>query len=322
MKFNNVYIEEEIINSLNVINILNKISYNNIITCEKYSEIFNPKNQNFRIQKKNPDIILAKKKNKIIHQTPLEFTIGFEENYYFSHMLNCIYDCKYCFLQGMFNSANYLVFVNYQDFFFAINEIIKTNINKKICFFSGYDCDSLALDNITNFASTFINFFSKYDKAFLELRTKSVNINKLMKIKPSNNIIIAYSMNPQSIIKEFEQKTPNFQSRLDSLKRIQNSGWNIGLRFDPIFISEKNIKDYYDFVEKIFSTLKSSLVHSVTIGKFRMSQTFLKKINKIRPEDTLFFYNSIKNTTKEEEMISLFFTQVQKFIDKEKIFYN
>jgi len=322
MKFNNVYIEEEIINSLNVINILNKISYNNIITCEKYSEIFNPKNQNFRIQKKNPDIILAKKKNKIIHKTPLEFTIGFEENYYFSHMLNCIYDCKYCFLQGMFNSANYLVFVNYQDFFFEINEIIKTNIDKKICFFSGYDCDSLALDNITNFASTFINFFSKYDKAFLELRTKSVNINKLMKIKPSNNIIIAYSMNPQSIIKEFEQKTPNFQSRLDSLKRIQNSGWNIGLRFDPIFISEKNIKDYYDFVEKIFSTLKGSLVHSVTIGKFRMSQTFLKKINKIRPEDTLFFYNSIKNTTKEEEMISLFYTQVQKFIDKEKIFYN
>jgi len=29
MKFNNVYIEEEIINSLNVINILNKISYKN-----------------------------------------------------------------------------------------------------------------------------------------------------------------------------------------------------------------------------------------------------------------------------------------------------
>ena len=52
MKFNNVYIEEEIIDSLNVINILNKISYNNIIICEKYSEIFNPKNQNFRIQKK------------------------------------------------------------------------------------------------------------------------------------------------------------------------------------------------------------------------------------------------------------------------------
>ena len=73
-------------------------------------------------------------------------------------------------------------------------------------------------------------------------------------------------------------------------------------------------------LKKFFLHLNSSLVHSVTIGKFRMSQTFLKKINKIRPEDTLFFYNSIKNTKKEEEMISLFYKQVQKFIDKEKYF--
>ena len=31
-------------------------------------------------------------------------------------MYNCIYDCKYCFLQGLYSSANYLVFVNYEDF--------------------------------------------------------------------------------------------------------------------------------------------------------------------------------------------------------------
>ena len=30
----------------------------------------------------------------------------------------------YCFLQGMFNSANYLVFVNYEDYF---KEIKKNN---------------------------------------------------------------------------------------------------------------------------------------------------------------------------------------------------
>ena len=40
-------------------------------------------------------------------------------------MLNCIYDCNYCFLQGMFNSANYLVFVNYEDYFKEIEKIIK-----------------------------------------------------------------------------------------------------------------------------------------------------------------------------------------------------
>ena len=50
-------------------------------------------------------------------------------------MLNCIYDCKYCFLQGMFNSANYLVFVNYQDFFLQLMKLLKQILIKKFVFF-------------------------------------------------------------------------------------------------------------------------------------------------------------------------------------------
>ena len=122
MKFSNVYIEKEIKNSSITLKILRKIKYNKIIICDKYSEVFNPKNQNFRIQKKNPSIILAQKKKNILFKTPPKFTIGFKKNYYFSHMLNCIYDCKYCFLQGMLNSANYLLFVNYNDFFKEIKK--------------------------------------------------------------------------------------------------------------------------------------------------------------------------------------------------------
>ena len=61
MRFCNVYVEKEIINSSTTVNILKKIKYNKVVLCEKYSEIFNSKNQNFRIQKKRPNIILAKK---------------------------------------------------------------------------------------------------------------------------------------------------------------------------------------------------------------------------------------------------------------------
>ena len=49
-------------------------------------------------------------------------------------------------------------------------------------------------------------------------------------------------MNPQNIIKEFEQKTPNLNKRLDSLKKLQDNGWNIGLRFDPIFYFKRKQK--------------------------------------------------------------------------------
>ena len=37
---------------------------------------------------------------KLVHPVPATYGIGGDENYYFSHMLNCLYDCRYCFLQG------------------------------------------------------------------------------------------------------------------------------------------------------------------------------------------------------------------------------
>ena len=62
MNFETVYLEEDTKNDKNTIYILERIKFENLIYCKNYSEIFNPKNQNFRIQKKRPSVILAKKK--------------------------------------------------------------------------------------------------------------------------------------------------------------------------------------------------------------------------------------------------------------------
>ena len=133
MKINTVYVENDIKNNTNTLNILERIEFNEIIYCNKHTEVFNPKNQNFRIQKLQPSLILAKKHKNFILKVPKNFTIGFKKNYYFSHMLNCLYDCSYCFLQGMLYSANYLIYVNYEDFFYEIEKHISKNINT--CFF-------------------------------------------------------------------------------------------------------------------------------------------------------------------------------------------
>ena len=85
-----------------------------VLEIDKYAEIFNKRNQNFRIQKANPDLILAHKNDGFVLPAPEGYGIGSSENFYFSHMYNCIYDCRYCFLQGMFSSANYVIFVNFE----------------------------------------------------------------------------------------------------------------------------------------------------------------------------------------------------------------
>jgi len=322
MKIENIYIEDEIKNLKKTKSILSKIKYKNIIFCDKYTEIFNTNNQNFRIQKLNPNIILAKKYGNLILKTPPKFNIGYKYNYYFSHMLNCVYDCKYCFLQGMFNSANFLVFVNYEDFFEEIDNILTKNPNKKICFFSGYDCDSLALEKVTNFLNSFLFFFEQRKNAFLEVRTKSTNIEVFKRIKPINNVIIAYSLNPEEVIQKYEQKTPTFFKRLESLYLLQSLGWKVGIRFDPIFVSHSNINIYNRFLENIFLKINPNTLHSVTIGQFRMPNNFLKKILKIRTNDSLEFLELHNNRLKKKECYNLFKKKLITFVNERKIYEN
>ncbi len=322
MNFDTVYIEKDTKDDKNTIDILGRIKFNNLIYCNSYSEIFNPKNQNFRIQKIKPNLILAKKKNNFLMKTPKDFTIGFKENYYFSHMLNCIFDCKYCFLQGMFNSANFVVFTNFDDF---INEIKKKVLNKnyKLCFFSGYDCDSLALEKVTSFLKLFIKSFKQINNAYLEVRTKSCNIEIFKNIQPIENIIIAYSLNPDILVKEFEQKTPTLKKRIESAKFLQARGWKIGLRFDPLIDYKENKLIYKNFFNYIFSQLQVEKIHSVTTGFFRMPNNFFNKLVNVRPEDSLIF-NKLKKQNLQENVDQKKECQeeLRKFVNQNILFSN
>ena len=116
---------------------MSKFKRSRIIYIHKYSEIFNKKKQSFRLQKKDPLLILAKKNNNFVLKAPEGFGIGASKNYYFSHMYNCIYDCKYCFLQGLYSSANYLVFVNYEDFLNQIKNLLLEIKVRVLRFFLG-----------------------------------------------------------------------------------------------------------------------------------------------------------------------------------------
>ena len=261
-----------------------------IIEIEKYSEVFNSHAQNFRLQKKNPSLILAVKNNKRVLSTPTQYETGGGANYYFSHMLNCLYDCRYCFLQGMYRSANYLMFVNYHDFVTDITNIAGEHQQdeKPPWFFSGYDCDSLAYEPVTGFAKHFIAQFEKLPHAVLELRTKSTQIRTLLQREPLQNVVVAYSLSPEEIASSIEIGAPSLAKRIDALEKLQLHGWRIGIRFDPIIWHEGYLQHYRTMIEQVFEKLDSSKVDSVTIGGFRLPKGFYKTLRRLYPEHWLF----------------------------------
>tara|TARA_Y100000590_G_scaffold92825_1_gene105057 strand:- start:3890 stop:4885 length:996 start_codon:yes stop_codon:yes gene_type:complete len=284
-----IYIEKQIKDHQRTKEILSKFKKKlDIIYCDHYGEIFNIKSQNFRIQKKKPALILAKKIGKKLHKIPSSFSIGGKENYYFSHMLNCIYDCEYCFLQGKHMSAHYLLFVNYEDFFLEIKKKILENSTKKYYFFSGYDCDSLAFDGVTGFIKYFLPIFKQNKNAILELRTKSNQINKLLKHEPIDNCIVAFSFTPENISKLIEHKVPSVKNRIKAMKQLANIGWKIGLRFDPIIPACNFAKIYDKLFQNIASNIPEESIHSISFGMMRFPKKMFKKMTKENSNKRLF----------------------------------
>ena len=202
-------------------------------------------------------------------------------------MMNCLYDCRYCFLQGMYRSAHYVLFVNYEDFANEIkNKIQKTD--KEIHFFSGYDCDSLALEPVTKFLEYFLPVFRKYRKALLEIRTKSTQIRTLLNTEPFENCVLAWSFTPAEIAAVLEHKTPSVDRRIISIIKLQEKGWRIGLRFDPLIYSSEYQSQYRKLFADTLQICNPELLHSVTLGSFRLPKGYFKSLQKMYPDERLF----------------------------------
>lgn len=283
-----LYIEEAIAAHPRTGHILERFPGATIIHCERYGEVFNRKAQNFRLQKKNPALILSAKYSGYVLPAPAEFGIGGDHNYYFSHMLNCLYDCRYCFLQGMFRSAHYVLFLNYEEFAGAIGETLEKHPGKTVHFFSGYDCDSLALDPVTGFTGFFLPLFESHPRALLELRTKSTQIRGLLARPPLDNCVIAFSLAPENLARALEHRAPAVSRRIEAMRQLQDHGWRIGLRFDPVLYEASFMKSYAGLFTEVFSRLDPDLIHSVSLGSFRLPRPFHRKMAGLYPDEPLF----------------------------------
>ena len=297
------------------------------ISCNHYKEIFNPSGQNFRLQKKKPSLILAKQRGKRIHSIPESYGVGGRRNYYFSHLFNCLYDCRYCFLQGMFPSANYVLFLNYDDFWMGIQMKTAEDPNQPSWFFSGYDCDSLAMESTTGFVNYFIPRFATLPEAFLELRTKSVNIRFLLEHTPTPNVVVAFSFTPQEISQQLEHGVPSVSSRIKAMNQLAVKGWNIGIRIDPVIECIDFEKRYSNLFQELFVNLPANSIHSVSLGAFRMPANFFKKIEKLYPNETLLAGkfektgNAVSYRTEiESNRLEFCYEKLLKYIPSDKLF--
>ena len=307
--FSHIYVESQSIDSYIAEQSFKRFPKAKIIEIEDYKKIFNKNGQDFQIQKLSTKLILAKKQPPFIYPaTDIIQDSGFSNFYYCTPILNCIYNCEYCFLQGMYSSANIVVFTNTEE----VKDAVKKQIlerkypDEPLLLSLSYNTDILALENILPLTKQWIDFANNTDDLFMEIRTKSGLTSSFNKLKPSKKILFAWTLSPNNIIQKYEHKTPLLERRIMSIQKIVDSGWPVRLSFDPILIYPNWEEDYKQMFERIKETISGDKIFDITIGVFRMSEDFYNRIKKTKPNSDLFYNNydnsnNVKTVTKDEK---------------------
>jgi spore photoproduct lyase len=200
----------------------------------------------------------------------------------------CVYECTYCYLQEYQNSPGIIVPANPDDFFLSL--MIKKNKPGVFAFTrigSGEFTDSLCLDWITGFSPQIIDFFKKHPKIFFEFKTKSNNIQNILKSKPQKNIVISWSVNPKKVIVENEFYTAALKERIAAASVCVGVGFKVGFHFDPVIYYAGWQKDYEETVNFIFDRIKENYIAWISLGTLRFNPCLKKIIENRFPENKI-----------------------------------
>lgn len=323
--FSHIYVERGAKNYEVSRSILNKFPNSQIVEIEDYKEFFSRNNQNFYIQKRTPKLILAvKKENYIYKGAEVCESFGNENFYYSSSILNCVYDCEYCYLQGVYSSGNIVIFVNIEDMFKEIEGILKEK-SMYICI--SYDTDLMALEEITGFVKRWYDFVCKHKNLKIELRTKSGSIKVFKELKPNSNFIIAWTISPREFAKKYELGAVSFDIRINSAKSLVDEGWNVRICFDPMIKIDNFYEIYGRMVKETFENIDGNKILDVSIGTFRISKEYMKRMKNNRKNSLILNYpfqcqDGIYSYSQEENMKMLEYMRdlILKYMDGKRIF--
>lgn len=322
--FSHIYVESEAYNYDITRSVLERYSHSQIIPINHYKDIFNRTHQDFVLQKQSPALILAVKHGGLIYPgAKVCQSFGNPHFYYTSNIMNCIYDCEYCYLQGMYPSGNIVIFVNLEDILDEVDRLLSLH-SVYLCI--SYDTDLLALEGITGFVKKWIEFAAERPNLLIEIRTKSAYTAGFTDNKCPDNIIYAWTLSPDAVTDKFEHGTPPLDLRLTAIQTAINRGRTVRLCFDPMIYVPDYKSVYSGFYAKVFDRIPSSDILDVSLGLFRISADYLKAMRRCRKGlVTSYPYTNTDGVcsydkSKADEMLSFARNELSKYIEPHRIF--
>jgi len=187
--------------------------------------------------------------------------------FFFKTTLNCLFDCSYCYLKGAFKNDIPVHFVNYDDIQSQIDSAITTfrqkNPSDTMRRYASDWSDTQWFDRFLDWNSEFFPFFGQYQNVMVETRTKSADISSLLAGQDvPSHVEVAVSLNPQTLIANYEKWTATLDQRIANINALLDRGWKVGLRFMPLLPVDNFLSIYEQFLQDLSKKIDLSKIYS------------------------------------------------------------
>jgi len=203
--------------------------------------------------------------------------------------LNCPLDCSYCILQLYLNNPLITVHANTKELWQELDDFLGKNRTRTIRIGTGELGDSLALDHLTGRSAELISRFASYPNACLELKTKTVDIENILKLAPPQNVVIAWSLNSRKIARQEELGAPCVRDRIRAAQRVSKAGYRVGFHFDPIIHYEGWADDYDEIIEELTANIATEKIAWISLGSLRFPPALKPVIQKRFPKTKIIY---------------------------------
>jgi spore photoproduct lyase len=284
MRFTHVYVEERALEYPLAQSVLKSLPDANVIRIRHYKDVFDRKRQNAVLQHEYRALIVAVRDgNRVFEGAPVCQSFGNKNFYYASSMMNCPFDCEYCYLKGMYPSSNMVVFVNLEDYRADVEEKLKKG-PMYVC--ASYDTDLIAMNGLTGHADFWKGMAGTHPDLLVELRTKAApEITD-----DTSNVIYAFTVSPVEVVSRYERSTAPVSARIRAAAAALDNGAKVRLCFDPIIKIPDYETAYKKLVDDVASSLDFGRLTDVSVGTFRISSDYLNKMRKAYPDSEVAWY--------------------------------
>ncbi len=201
---------------------------------------------------------------------------------------NCFYNCAYCFLNSYLNAFGIVQFTNIESIYNEIYTFLDSADGDMIYRIgSGEFTDSLMMDEVSGICRGLIERYSDARNIMIELKTKSNNVDHLLRIENKGNAVLAWSLNTEYNIGRYEEGTASLEDRIEAAGKASDAGYLLAFHLDPIIVYNGWRDDYWNLIERLFRRVDAERIAWISMGGFRYSPGFKDIIQDAFPNEEM-----------------------------------